>query len=81
MVDTSLSMVELFIAFQYNEIDKAELVEGGNSMQGIKNMLLGIAIMVASIAFYSVYDNDMVAVIIAIIGLCVSIYGYFKREK
>lgn len=50
-------------------------------MQGIKNMLLGIAIMVASIAFYSVYDNDMVAVIIAIIGLCVSIYGYFKREK
>ena len=74
-------MVELFIAFQYNEIDKAELVEGGNSMQGIKNMLLGIAIMVASIAFYSVYDNDMVAVIIAIIGLCVSIYGYFKREK
>ena len=81
MVDTSLSMVELIIAFQYNEIDKAELVEGGNSMQGIKNMLLGIAIMVASIAFYSVYDNDMVAVIIAIIGLCVSIYGYFKREK
>ncbi len=50
-------------------------------MQGIENMLLGITIMIASIAFYSVYDNDTVAVIIAIIGLCVSIYGYSKREK
>ena len=50
-------------------------------MQGIKNMLLGISIMVASIAFYSVYDNDMVAVIIAFIGLCISIYGYSKKEK
>lgn len=50
-------------------------------MQGIKNMLLGITIMIASIAFYSVYDNDTIAVIIAIIGLCVSIYGYSKRER
>ena len=50
-------------------------------MQGIKNMLLGITIMIASIAFYSVYDNNTIAVIIAIIGFCISIYGYFKRER
>ncbi|HIY04596.1 MAG TPA: hypothetical protein H9733_06500 [Candidatus Anaerotignum merdipullorum] len=50
-------------------------------MQEIKNMLFGIAIMVASIAFYSVYDNDMIAVMIAFIGLCIAIYGYSKKEK
>lgn len=50
-------------------------------MQGIKNMLLGIVVMVASIAFYSVYDDDLVAVIIAFIGLCISIYGYSEKEK
>jgi len=27
MVDTSLSVVELFIGFEYNEIDKSEFVE------------------------------------------------------
>lgn len=27
MVDTSLSVVELFIGFEYNEIDKSELTE------------------------------------------------------
>ena len=48
-------------------------------MQGIKNMLLGVTIMIASIALYSLYDNDTIAAIIAIIGLCVSIYGYSKR--
>ena len=52
----------------------------GDIMQGIKNMLLGITIMIASIAFYSVYANDTIAIIIAFIGLCISIYGYSKRE-
>jgi uncharacterized membrane protein len=60
--------------------NKSGFVEG-NIMQGIKNMLLGITIMIASIAFYSVYDNDTIAVIIAFIGLCISIYGYSKRER
>ncbi len=50
-------------------------------MQELKKMLLGIAIMVASVAFYPVYDNDMVAVLIALIGLCISVYGYAKKEK
>jgi len=27
MVDTSLSVVELFIGFEYNEIDKSEFIE------------------------------------------------------
>ena len=35
-------------------------------MNGIKNMLLGIAIMVASI--------------IALVGLGVTIYGYIRKE-
>ena len=50
-------------------------------MQGIKNMLLGITIMIASIAFYSLYANDTIAIIIEFIGLCISIYGYSKRER
>ena len=50
-------------------------------MQEIKNMLFGIAIMVASIAFYSVYDNDTIAVMIAFIGLCIAIYGYSKKRE
>lgn len=45
------------------------------------NWELGITIMVASIAFYSVYDNDTVTVIMALIGLCISLHGYFKKEK
>lgn len=27
MVDTSLSVVELFIGFEYNEIDKSEVIK------------------------------------------------------
>jgi len=50
-------------------------------MQGIKKMLLGITIMIVSVAFYSVYDSDLVACIIAFIGLCVSIYGYFMKAE
>ena len=61
-------------------IYKLGFVEG-NIMQGINNMLLGITIMIASIAFYSVYANNTIAVIIAFIGLCISIYGYSKRER
>ena len=49
-------------------------------MRGVKTMLLGITMMVASIAFYSVYDSDLVACIIAIIGLGVSIYGYATKK-
>ncbi len=50
-------------------------------MRGIKNMLLGITIMVASVAFYSVFDSDLVACIIAIVGLGVAVYGYFDKRK
>lgn len=42
-------------------------------------MLLGIGIMVASTAFYSVYDSDMIAVIIASIGLCITAAGYLQK--
>ena len=45
-------------------------------MNGIKKMLLGITIMIASVALYSIYDSDLVASIIALIGLGVAIYGY-----
>ena len=49
-------------------------------MNGIKKMLLGITIMVASVALYSVYDSNLVASIIALIGLGVSIYGYTCKD-
>ena len=49
-------------------------------MKSIKQMLLGIAIMIASIAFRSVWDNDMVTVIVAFIGLIVVIYGYLHKN-
>lgn len=49
-------------------------------MNGIKKMLLGIAIMVASVALYSIYDSDLVASIIALVGLGVTIYGYIRKE-
>ena len=49
-------------------------------MNGIKKMLLGIAIMVASVALYSIYDNDLVASIIALVGLGITIYGYARKE-
>ena len=51
-------------------------------MLGIKKMLLGITVMVASMAFYSVYDNNTIACIIAFIGFCISVYGYsVKGDK
>ena len=49
-------------------------------MKSIKQMLLGIAIMIASIAFHSVWDNDMVTVIVAFIGLIVVICGYLHKN-
>lgn len=49
-------------------------------MKGIKKMLLGIAIMIASMALYSIYDSDLVACIIAIIGLCITIYGFSCKD-
>ena len=48
-------------------------------MNGIKKMLLGITIMIASVALYSIYDSDLVASIIALIGLGVAIYGYTRK--
>ena len=56
------------------------LTEECDCMNGIKNMLLGIAIMVASVALYSIYDSDLVASIIALVGLGVTIYGYIRKE-
>lgn len=32
--------------------------------------------MVASIAFCSVYDNNTVTILMALIGPCISLYGY-----
>ena len=49
-------------------------------MKTIKQMLLGIAIMVAAIACNSVWDSDTVTVIIAIIGLLVVICGYAHED-
>ena len=69
------------LAEKPDQSNQSQSERGDNSMQELKKMLLGIAIMVASVAFYPVYDNDMVAVLIALIGLCISVYGYAKKEK
>ena len=49
-------------------------------MKRIKNMLLGIGIMVGSTAFYSVYDSDMIAVVIAFAGRCITAAGYLQKD-
>ena len=49
-------------------------------MKSIKQMLLGITVMIASIAFHSVWDNDTVTVIVAFIGLVIVIYGYLHKD-
>lgn len=49
-------------------------------MKSIKQMLLGITVMIASIAFHSVWDNDTVTVIVAFIGLVIVICGYSYKD-
>lgn len=49
-------------------------------MKAIKQMLLGIAIMIASVAFGSVWDNDTITVIVAFIGLVIVICGYSHKD-
>ena len=49
-------------------------------MNGIKKMLLGITILVASVILFLVYPKDNYALVLAIIGLCVSIYGYVRKD-
>ena len=49
-------------------------------MKSIKQMLLGITVMIASIAFHSVWDNDTVTVIVAVIGLAIVMYGYSHKD-
>ncbi len=49
-------------------------------MKAIKQMLMGIAIMIASIAFSSVWDNDFITCVVAIIGLIVVICGYLNKD-
>lgn len=49
-------------------------------MQGIKNMLLGIAIMLAVIAFHLFYEHGLWTDFIAIIGLICVIKGYSAKD-
>ena len=48
-------------------------------MNGIKNMLLGIAIMVVSVALASVLSYFLEYATLAI-GACFVIYGYFHKN-
>lgn len=48
-------------------------------MKDIKNMLLGIAIMLAAIAFHLFIADKLITDFIAIIGLCVVILGYCSK--
>ena len=64
------------LILEINQLTKFQFDKGACVYDGIKKMLLGIAIMVASVALYSIYDSDLVASIIALVGLGVTIYGY-----
>lgn len=44
-------------------------------------MLIGITIMVASVAFYSVFDNDMISCLAAIAGLGILYMGILVRTN
>ena len=48
-------------------------------MNGIKNMLLGIAIMVISVALSSVLSYFLEYATLAI-GVCFVVYGYFHKN-
>ena len=50
-------------------------------MQGIKNMLLGIAIMLAVIVFNLFYEHGLWTDFIAIIGIICVIKGYTTKSK
>lgn len=50
-------------------------------MQGIKNMLLGIAIMLAVIVFNLFYEHGLWTDFIAIIGMICVVKGYIIKEK
>ena len=54
---------------------------GGENMKRIKNMLLGIGIMVGSTAFYSAYDSDLIAVVIAFVGRWITAAGYLQKGR
>lgn len=43
-------------------------------------MLLGIGIMVGATAFCSVYEGDMIAVVIAFAGRCITAAGYLQKD-
>ena len=43
-------------------------------------MLLGIGIMVGSTAFYSVYNSELIAVVIAFAGRCITAAGYLQKD-
>ena len=48
-------------------------------MKEIKNMLLGIAIMLAAIALHLFLADKLITDFIAMIGLCVVILGYYSK--
>ena len=50
-------------------------------MKEIKNMLLGIAIMLAAIALHLFLTDKLITDFIAVAGLCVVILGYFSKAN
>lgn len=50
-------------------------------MNGIKDMLFGLAIILATIAFHLFIADRLWTDCIAILGLIVVFVGYFKKEE
>ena len=65
--------------WEKGQIDNLNLTKECDCMNGIKNMLLGIAIMMVSIALASVlsYFLEYTALVI---GACFVLFGYFHRD-
>lgn len=49
-------------------------------MNGIKDMLFGLAIILATIAFHLFIMDGLWTDCIAILGLIIILVGYFKKE-
>ena len=83
MVNTSLSVVELFIGFEYNEIDKSEFVKesdyvGKAILAAIVTLIVGYLGMVVGLEFLGNWVEFGLLIAIAVMGAFII---YFNDKK
>ena len=76
-------MIEKVLYECYNiskQINKLEFMEVA-LMKDIKNMLLGITIILAAIAFHLFITDMLVTDFIVIVGLIIVVFGYCSKKN